>query len=413
MAISGKEKSILRELARKVADIGHDPLQEKNRQIWRKHNSLQRVRPLVLVFPEGSWCELLPDSILQCEDAEARQYEFLLRHFIYRWQHLRDDNVIEPRMRVHAVYKQTGWGLEPKRKPSDAGRGAWAYDPVLKDYEDLPKLQKPTIERDEQATQAELDVAHDLFDGTMPVELFRKPGFDTALLTALCNMCGLENLFAYLVEKPDLLHQAMTFMTDATLEMLDHAEEQGYLQPNNQDDYVGSGGVGYTDELPAAGSPENGYTFRDCWGFADAQEFAPVSPQMHYDFLLAYQIRMLDRFGLNCYGCCESLSDKFDIVFKIPRLRRISISPWADVQKSADALGDRYIFSWKPNPAILAGEGFDPELVRSTIKEAVQTAKDCVVEIIMKDTHTVRGEPHRMHEWVRIAKEVAEEGYPS
>jgi len=32
-----------------------------------------------------------------------------------------------------------------------------------------------------------------------------------------------------------------------------------------------------------------------------------------------------------------------------------------------------------------------------------------VVEMIMKDTHTVRNDPRRMWDWVRIAKEVAEE----
>jgi hypothetical protein len=32
-----------------------------------------------------------------------------------------------------------------------------------------------------------------------------------------------------------------------------------------------------------------------------------------------------------------------------------------------------------------------------------------VVEMIMKDTHTVRHQPQRLWDWVRIAREVAEE----
>jgi hypothetical protein len=151
----------------------------------------------------------------------------------------------------------------------------------------------------------------------------------------------------------------------------------------------------------------------DCWGFACAQEFSLVSPQMHYEFVLQYQIKMLEKYGLNCYACCEPVSDRFDIMLKIPRLRRLSISPWADIRKSAEALGKNVIFSWKPNPADLAGESFDAGFVKSKIEECVHVARGCQLEIIMKDTHTVRSEPHRMSEWVLIAKEVADRGYPA
>lgn len=407
MAISNKDRTILTDLARQVAEIGHDPVQAANRELWKKHNALEAGRPLVLAFPEGAWRELLPGGVLQCEDVAMHGWEWRLRHLIYRWDHLRDDNVIEPRVTIGAVYRGSGWGVEIKHKESTMNLGAWAYDPVIKDSADLKKLQKPTIEYDEQATQRALDQAHDLFDGILPVVLRRKPGFDNSILQTVCQFVGLDNLMLYLADRPEFVHEAMSFMTDAVLEMMDSAEKQGYIEPNNEDDYVGSGGVAYTRERPSSGSKENGYTLMDCWGFAEAQEFALVSPAMHEEFVLQYQIKMLSKYGLNCYGCCESLDNKFDIIFKIPRLRRISISPWADVRKSAEALKGNYIFSWKPNPADLATEAFQPDLIRGKIEECVSAAKGCVLEIIMKDTHTVRNEPHRLSEWVRIARQTA------
>jgi hypothetical protein len=39
--------------------------------------------------------------------------------------------------------------------------------------------------------------------------------------------------------------------------------------------------------------------------------------------------------GLNYYGCCEPLHNKMDILAKVPRLRKISISPWCDVARAA------------------------------------------------------------------------------
>ena len=407
MAISDKGKSIIRDLAKRVAEIGNDPIQAANREAWKRHNSLRRGRPMVLAFPEGAWVELLPGSVCQCEDPALHGWEWHLRHLIYRWEHLRDDNVIEPRIRVGAVYRTTGWGVEIKHRDSTMPRGAWAFEAVIRDESDLAKLQKPTIELDEDATQRNLEQTRELFGDALPVVLKRKPGFDNSILQTVCMFMGMDNLMMYLVDKPEFVHAAMGFMTDATLELMESCEKRGYIRPNNEDDYVGSGGVAYTTELPGTGSAEKGYTLMDCWGFAEAQEFALVSPAMHEEFVLQYQRRMLAKYGLNCYGCCEALDNKFDIIFKIPRLRRLSISAWADIRKSAEALGDRCIFSWKPNPAHLAAESFNPDLIRAKIAECVSVAKGCVLEIIMKDTHTVRGEPHRLSEWVRIAKEVA------
>jgi len=43
--------------------------------------------------------------------------------------------------------------------------------------------------------------------------------------------------------------------------------------------------------------------------------------------------------------------------------------------------------------------------VRKIIRDGLEKTKDCVVEIIMKDIRTCRGEPERLTEWVKIAME--------
>jgi hypothetical protein len=80
-----------------------------------------------------------------------------------------------------------------------------------------------------------------------------------------------------------------------------------------------------------------------------------------------------------------------------------------DIAVGAEAIGRNCIFSWKPNPAILGGEGWFPELAREQIRDALEKTRDRVVEIVMKDLHTCRGEPHRIAEWTQIAVELAEE----
>jgi hypothetical protein len=89
---------------------------------------------------------------------------------------------------------------------------------------------------------------------------------------------------------------------------------------------------------------------------------------MFAEFVLPYQTPLLERFGLNCYGCCEPLDKRWQYVAALPRLRRISVSPWSDRAKMAEALGDRYVYSMKPNPAALALDTFDEEAIRAGLR---------------------------------------------
>ena len=95
-------------------------------------------------------------------------------------------------------------------------------------------------------------------------------------------------------------------------------------------------------------------------------------------------------------------------MFTIPGIRRISISPWADVDACAQKLQDKYIFSWKPLPAHLVGD-FNTKVIRDYIKHTVEAAKGCALEMILKDTHTCQHKPERFDEWTRIARELVEE----
>ena len=71
------------------------------------------------------------------------------------------------------------------------------------------------------------------------------------------------------------------------------------------------------------------------------------------EFALQYEKPLLEPFGLTGYGCCEDLSRKLDDVLTIPHIRRISISPFADVDLSAARLKLRAQPSSPGNPSRL------------------------------------------------------------
>lgn len=406
MSICARDRHVLREAAERVAEIAALPIQEERRQMWYRHNRLERVRPMVLVFAEGAWRELLPEDKLECEDPLLRGWEGHLKRLIYRHEHHHDDFVIEPHVNISRVIGDTGWGLEVRHRPSSEATGAWGFDPMIVDPEDLKKLHFPEVIYDEAASQRYFDLAQDIFGDLLHVRQKGNTRADVHLMNLFCQLRGLEQVMTDMLDRPEWLHEAMSFLEEGVRRRNQQLEEGGLLDLNNEDDYVCSGGVGYSTELPAEDYDGGHVRMKDMWGFAEAQEMAQVSPEMHYAFILQYEKRLLGPFGLNTYGCCDDLTDKLEWVFEIPNLRRISISPWADVERCAGKLNSDYIFSWKPHPSMLVGD-FSPERVRAYLQHTVEVTQGCVLEMILKDTHTCEHHPERFTMWTDIAQEVA------
>ena len=144
---------------------------------------------------------------------------------------------------------------------------------------------------------------------------------------------------------------------------------------------------------------------RHLWVLAESQVTVGVSPEHFAEFIFPYQKPVMERFGLSCYGCCEPMDNRFDIVKQVKNLRRVSCSPWSNKRIMAEKLGQDYIFSLKANPAPLAMATLDEDFVRKALREELRAAKDCCVEVIMKDNHTLGKNPRNLTRWVEIARE--------
>jgi hypothetical protein len=125
---------------------------------------------------------------------------------------------------------------------------------------------------------------------------------------------------------------------------------------------------------------------------------------MFAEFVFPYQLPLLERFGLNCYGCCEPVDRRLDAILSIPRLRRISVSPWSDQDICAERIGKRFVYSRKPNPAHVCS-GFNERAVREDLRSTLRYSSGLNLEIVLKDTHTVQFDRTRIPRWVAIARE--------
>lgn len=408
MPISSTDRQILRDLALRVAEIADLPIMLEKRKLWKRHNALQSVRPMMLVFPEGSWCELQTGADLCCEGEEARRFEWDLRSRLYAYDHFQDDTVVENEWKVYAAVRDTGWGLATEYLHSGEARGTYSFNPVLTCADDVKKIHAPEVIYDEAATRRQHEEAEALFGDILQVKDAGVMHFGFHLMQHYITWRGVSQTLLDMVEEPQLLHDVMAILEDGYRQNIHQLEAMNLFRLNNDSSYSGSGGVNYTDELPAPGFDPAHVRFCDLWGRAESQEMAAVSPEMHEEFAMQYERRLLEPFGLNAYGCCEDLTHKLDYVFTLPNLRRISISPWANVDVCAEKLQNRYIFSWKPQPSHLCGN-FDEDFVRAYIRHTLDVTHGCVLEIILKDTHTCDHHPERFDAWTRIARELIDE----
>ena len=96
---------------------------------------------------------------------------------------------------------------------------------------------------------------------------------------------------------------------------------------------------------------------------------------MHGEFALQYELRWLGRFGLSYYGCCDPLHRKMAILEKIPNLRKVSMSPFVNIDEAVANVGDRYVFSYKPNPAVFAEENWHLDKAEHELQTVLAKAK--------------------------------------
>jgi len=412
MAISENDRSILRRLAEQVAEVAALPVHQETAAEWRRLNGLQPGRPLVWIN-EIPWHEMnVNDELtLQTTDPFGRGVEWQLRSTLYQWNHLRGDMVVEPVFYSPLAIHDTGFGIQEESDiiPQDERGGILSrqFHPQIQDERDLEKIKTPQVTHDEEATERNYHTLVDLFGDILPIRKCGVVHTWFAPWDELIRWWDVQEAMLDLALRPELVHQAMDRLVNAYLARLRQWEELNLLSLTDGNYRVGSGGLGYTDELPQPDFDPQHVRPCDQWGCATAQIFSEVSPAMHEEFALRYELRWLEHFGLNYYGCCEPLHNKLDILESVPRLRKVSMSPRADLDKAVEKAGGKYVLSIKPNPAIFIWDEWNPEQARRELVESLEKTRGCVVELIMKDISTVRAQPQHLWEWADIAMEVA------
>lgn len=407
--ISANDKNIIRGLASELAQIAAMPEQEQKRALWRKLNGLKPDRPMVMI-DQVCWNEMNynDELTLRCEDPECRSYENQLRETLYKWNHFRVDMVVEPFIRIPKAINNTGIGVAMVEEiavtdPTNSVAGHAFKNQFVTDA-DLDKIKMAEVTHDEKETARRLEVAHELFDGTL--EIFEH-GTDPYLSVwdTISFLMSVQDALYTMIDRPEYMAEIARRIVNSLMSMLDQLEDQGLLC-HSQSTIHCTGA--YTDELPAPGFDPKKPRTKDIWMFGMAQMFSTVSPAMFEEYEIDICMPVFKRFGLVYYGCCEPLDNKMPQVRKIPNVRKVSMSPWTNEDKGASEIKGDYVYSRKPNPAHLARGYFDDKEVRDHLQASVDICKryGCPLELILKDISTVGYEPQRLWRWADIAMEV-------
>ena len=311
---------------------------------------------------------------------------------------------------VHKSYSDTGIGfsIDEDRLAVDGRNNivSHRYHDVLEDERALEAYHDPVVTPHPENDEKNLAFAQEVFDGIMPVRLTGH-GIYYAPWDEIAMLRGVEPILIDMAERPEYLHRIVALFARGMKLRMDQMEKYGLYDPEPQSLHCTPGSFTHAEAYdPAFGR------CRDIWFRTMAQMFSTVSPDAHYEFDVQYSIPLASRCALTYYGCCEPLSDRIHILKRYPNLRKIGVSPWADVEKSAEAIGGDYVLSRKPNPANVAYPA-DRDLIRKEIESTVKLCLKygCPCDITLKDISTVGYRPENLDIWSETASEVLDEYY--
>lgn len=413
--LSQNDKEVLKQLGYKIAEISDNPQNQVNARNWTLLNDKKSVKPMVWIN-EVPWHEMNynDELTLRCEHPWARNLEDELRKTIYQWNHFRGDMVVNPYISCPLVIHSTDFGIveDVDIATTDAENDIYSrhYHIQISEPEDIEKIQMPKITHFEKATEYSYNAMTDVFDGIIPVKKVGQTHIWYTPWDFLIRWWGVQEAIIDLIMRPDMVHDIYEKMVQAWMTELDQFEQMNLLSLDCNNTRVGSGGYGYTTELPGKDFNPDHVLAKNMWGCSNAQIFSTVSPEMHWEFAVEHDMKWLERFGLTYYGCCEPLEQKIDMLRRIPNLRKISVSPWNDSKKIIDGIGSDYVMSRKPNPAVVAWDTYNPEVAEKEVREFMDlTDKSQHAELIFKDISTVRRDPKRLWQWAEMASRVAED----
>lgn len=415
--VTSMERERIRALASRWAEIAALPVMAERKRAWTALHDLRPERPMVL-FEVDSVDEYVRPDELECTHPVLRAVEATMLEHIHHFDEVGDDIVFEPYYRLGWDIRDSGWGVDVTQIPGptavDGSSIGYTFNFPIRTPADVELLQPRRFSLDREGTIAKRDLLEDTFGDILPAKVGnyehegvrnRAGNFYLGLTRQIYRFIGNDGLLMWVYESPETIHQLMEYMVADRERQFSFLEERGLIVPNTDNMLAGPRAYGYCSDLPSPDQAPG--KLGDLWCWAESQESTPISPAMFKEFVLPYLKRLTDRFGLVYYGCCEPQTDRLDMIIEaMPNLRSVSVTPWADFERTAEMLGDRYVFSRKPDPVPISGPEPHWDRVEADLQRTYDAARDCPVELLFRDVYDIGGDRSRLARWVALARSV-------
>jgi hypothetical protein len=220
---------------------------------------------------------------------------------------------------------------------------------------------------------------------------------------------GIENCLMDMISDPELIHKTIAKFNEIYTARFSQMETLGLLDYNLASLHCTPP---YTDKTPAADYDGGKVRFKDVWFRGMAQLFSAASPAMQDEFDLQYMRPQMEKCALSYYGCCEPLDKFIPYLKKISNMRKIGVTPWANIRSSAEQIGGDYVYARKLNPANVAGL-FNQATVEKETLETIEACIEnkCPYEFVLKDISTVNNNPENIINWTSTVMHTIDKFY--
>lgn len=409
-AIPEKDREIIRNLARKQLEYANSPENEIILKKWDALANGHRESPTVRLLFSNFYDEVVA-SRLQCSSQPGRELEAAILSTLVGRELFDDDTPISPTFDIGWNLWVSPFGAKPEiTRASEPGSMSFHIDPVIEDLEeDFDKLRGCSFGIDREETMRRLSLAEDVLGDILPVRMIQGslPGHITNPLVALM---GMESFYFAMYDYPDELHQVMDMATKVYEAYYDFLEAEKLLLPTYGISPIAQESFAFNSELPT----DHVENTTQCWGFLESQETTAVSPELFGEFVFPYQDRLVKRFGLLSYGCCERVDAIWpDYLSKWDNLRKLSVSPFNNEDLVGEYLrGSSVVYYSKPRAEFVTNPGpMDENALRKYFQGVCRAASGCLFEMAQREVGTIFGDFERGRRYVQIAKECIAEYY--
>lgn len=405
--IEKQDREILRGLARKQLEYANS---SKNEEILKKWDALAHGRketPTVRLLFSNFPHEVITPR-LQCVGNAARSIESTLLWTLVGRELFDDDTPISPTFDIQWKTWVEPFGTKPQRtRASGKNQMGFHIDPVIDDLaDDMDKLRGGSFGVDKESTIQKRELVEDVLGDILPTRMVMG-----SLLGAITNplvaLMGMETYYLSMYDYADELHEVMDMATTIYENYYDFLEREKLLLPTCGISPISQESFAFNSELPT----ENIEKTTQCWGFLESQETTAVSPETFGEFVFPYQDRLVKRFGLLSYGCCERVDAIWpDYLSKWKNLRKLSVSPFNNEALVGEYLrGTNVVYYSKPRAEFVTNPGpLNEEALRKYFKGVCEAASGCLFEMAQREVGTIFGDFERGRRYVEIAKECIE-----